>query len=57
LKKAIELYKMVGVWYINVILFLMGIDSCLTQQTADRAANEKTKQILAYIADLPRQGI
>jgi len=48
---------MQSVWYANAILCLIIIDSCLTQQTADTAANEKTKQILAYIASLPEQGI
>jgi type II secretory pathway component PulM len=44
-------------WYVNVILYLIVMDPCLTQQTADKAANEKTKQILAYINELPKQSI
>jgi len=43
--------------YINVILWLVAMNLCFAQQTADRAANGKTKQLLAYITDLPRQGI
>ena len=30
---------------------------CYAQQTADQGANAKTKQILAYITDLPKQGM
>jgi hypothetical protein len=33
------------------------IDLSLTQQTADIAANDKTKQILAFIAELPQKGM
>jgi len=43
--------------YINVICCLVVINSCLTHQTADQDANAKTKQILAYITDLPNKGI
>jgi len=57
IEKAIQFYNMQYIWYFNVFLCLIGIDFCLTQQTADNAANQKTKQILAYIADLPRQGM
>ncbi len=44
-------------WFINLFLLLAVFSSCLTQQTADTLANSKTKQILAYIAGLPQQGI
>ncbi|CAF0810270.1 unnamed protein product [Rotaria sordida] len=43
-------------WYISVLLWLIVANSCLAQQTADTAANEKTKQILKYITELPLQG-
>jgi hypothetical protein len=43
--------------YVKVFLLLIAIDFCLTQQTADNAANGKTKQILTYIAGLPKQGL
>jgi hypothetical protein len=42
-------------WFIN--LFMMFAVSSFAQQTAVTLANSKTKQILAYIAGLPQQGI
>jgi len=44
-------------WFINLSLLLAVFSSSLAQQTADTLANSKTKQILAYIAGLPQQGI
>ncbi|CAF4055996.1 unnamed protein product [Rotaria sp. Silwood2] len=43
-------------WYTNLLLWLIVANSCLAQQTADTAANQKTKQILKYITALPSQG-
>ncbi len=45
------------IWCLNVFLCLTVIDLSLTQQTADIAANDKTKQILAFIAELPQKGM
>lgn len=43
--------------FISVLAaWLFAVQVIVAQQTADHAANEKTKQILAYIADLPNQG-
>lgn len=39
-----------------LILCLVAVQAIIAQQTADTAANAKTKQILAYIAGLPKQG-
>ncbi|CAF1022566.1 unnamed protein product [Adineta steineri] len=47
---------MQSIYYINVTLWLIIISLCFAEQPADRAANEKTKQILTYIAQLPQQG-
>ncbi|CAF3432743.1 unnamed protein product [Rotaria sp. Silwood1] len=47
---------MLGTWYINVLLWVVIANLCQAQQTADTAANEKTKQILKYIKELPNQG-
>jgi hypothetical protein len=44
-------------WFINLFLILAVLSSYLAQQTADPLANTKTKQVLAYIAGLPAQGI
>jgi len=44
-------------WFINLSLLLAVFSLSLAQQTADTLANSKTKQILAYIAGLPQQGI
>ncbi|UJR26844.1 hypothetical protein I4U23_008156 [Adineta vaga] len=43
------------VFFIQIV-GLATINLCFAQQTADGAANGKTKQILAYIANLPKQG-
>jgi hypothetical protein len=56
LEKPIQSQKMQCARYISVILLLIAIDYSL-QQTADKSANGKTKQILTYIAGLPNQGI
>ncbi|CAF4264997.1 unnamed protein product, partial [Adineta steineri] len=47
---------MQSIYYINVTLWLIIFNLCFAQQPADRGANEKTKQILTYIAQLPQQG-
>lgn len=44
-------------WYINLLLFLTALDSCLAQKTADTAANQKTRDILQYITNLPQQSL
>jgi hypothetical protein len=43
----------------NILLFLLAIiwKPCIGQQPADTAANAKTKQVLKFISDLPKQGI
>ncbi len=54
-QEIINSYTMRWQWFIN--LFMMFAVSSFAQQTADTLANSKTKQILAYIAGLPQQGI
>ena len=44
-------------WLVNLLVMLAVFSSSLAQQTADVLANNKTKQILAYIAGLPQQGL
>lgn len=44
-------------WFISLYLISMILNLCSAQQTADALANNKTKQILAYLAGLPQQGI
>jgi uncharacterized membrane protein YwzB len=43
----------------TVLFFLVAIllKSCIGQQTANQGANAKTRQVLKYITDLPKQGI
>ena len=40
----------------RLILALVLFDLHRAQQTADTSANSKTRQILTYIAGVPRQG-
>lgn len=42
--------------FLSLFLLVVVLDSGLAQQTADGAANAKTKEVLAYIAGLPKQG-
>lgn len=56
-RKKINNQNMRWHWFINLFLILAVLSSYLAQQTADPLANTKTKQVLAYIAGLPAQGI
>jgi hypothetical protein len=42
--------------FLSLFLWLVVLDCGVAQQTADGAANAKTKEILAYIAGLPKLG-
>ncbi len=44
-------------FYRNVLVILIMFNFCNGQQPADKGANAKTKEILDYIAGLPKQGI
>ena len=47
-------------WHKNTIVFFLVailLESCIGQQTAHQGANAKTRQVLKYITDLPKQGI
>ena len=43
-------------WYFTAILCVLALIGCGAEQTADKNANAKTKQILTYMAGLPKQG-
>jgi hypothetical protein len=46
-------------WYLNnfLVFLLILLKLCVSQQPADKGANAKTKEILDYMAGLPRQGM
>ncbi len=41
---------------LKTFVLLIVLNSCICQQPADKGANAKTKQILDYIAGLPKKG-
>ncbi len=44
-------------FYRNILVIFIASYLCNGQQPADKGANAKTKEILDYIAGLPKQGI
>ena len=42
---------------LRALVFFLAVTSCFSQQPADKGANAKTKEILDYIAGLPKQGM
>jgi hypothetical protein len=44
-------------FHLEILVILILLKSCICQQPADKGANAKTKEILNYIAGLPKQGL
>jgi hypothetical protein len=42
---------------LKTFVLLIVLNSCICQQIADKRANAKTKQILDYIAGLPKKKV
>jgi hypothetical protein len=43
-------------FHLKILFVLIVLKCCVGQQPADKGANAKTKEILDYIAELPKQG-